>query len=202
VSSSPAALHVPDAPPELHGKHVRLSPLKEAHLDGLCAIGLDPSLWEMTMQQIRSRDDMEAYISEALRQQELGLSLPYVILEDRFGSVIGSTRFGNIAREHHRVEIGWTWVTPRWQRTAVNTEAKYLLLTCAFESFGCARVEFKTDALNAKSRKALRRIGAKEEGILRRHMVTDSDRFRDTVFYSILADEWPEVKRDLAARLV
>jgi len=114
---------------------------------------------------------------------------------------VGSTRFGNIDRENRRVEIGWTWIGRRWQRTVVNTETKYLMLRHAFESLGCVRVELKTDILNQTSRRAILRLGAKEEGILRRHMITDSGRIRDTVYYSIIDVEWAEVKVRLEAKL-
>ncbi|MEX1276209.1 MAG: GNAT family protein, partial [Bacteroidota bacterium] len=117
------------------------------------------------------------------------------------GTVVGSTRFANIERTHRRLEIGWTWVARAWQRTPINTEAKYLMLTHAFETLGCIRVELKTDSLNEKSRKAMLRIGAKEEGTLRNHMITQEGRIRHSVYYSITNDEWPGVKRLLEEKL-
>jgi RimJ/RimL family protein N-acetyltransferase len=129
------------------------------------------------------------------------VSLPFAIVEKATGRAIGSTRYGNIDRTHHRVEIGWTWVAREWQRTAMNTEAKYLLLRHAFETLGCMRVELKTDSLNERSRAAILRIGAREEGTFRNHMITASGRIRHTVYFSIIDSEWPAVKVHLEARL-
>jgi RimJ/RimL family protein N-acetyltransferase len=140
-------------------------------------------------------------IDTALGEQERGTSMPFAILEKATGRAIGSTRYGNIDRIHHRVEIGWTWVAREWQRTAMNTEAKYLLLKHAFESLGCLRVELKTDSLNEKSRAAILRIGAKEEGIFRNHMITESGRIRHSVYFSIIDAEWPGVKARLETKL-
>jgi RimJ/RimL family protein N-acetyltransferase len=122
-------------------------------------------------------------------------------VERQRGLVVGSTRFGNIDLANRRLEIGWSWIAPPWQRSAINTEAKYLMLRHAFERLGCMRVEFKTDVLNIRSRQALLRIGAKEEGILRQHMITSSGRLRDTVYYSILDHEWPAIKGELERKL-
>ena len=133
-------------------------------------------------------------------EQERGESLVFVTVERASGRMIGSTRFMNIDRANRRVEIGSTWIAPAWQRTAINTEAKYLMIRHAFERWGCIRVELKTDALNEKSRNAILRIGAKEEGTLRRHLVTWTGRVRDTVYFSILDSEWAEVKGRLEGR--
>jgi len=188
-------------PVTLAGRAVRLEPLGGAHLEGLCEIGLDEALWRWTLGHVRTREEMRAYLEVALIGRTEGTTLPFAILAQPSGQVIGSTRFGNIDRENRRVEIGWTWIGRRWQRTAVNTEIKYLMLRHAFESLGCVRVEFKTDTLNQTSRRAILRLGAKEEGILRRHMITDGGRIRDTVYYSIIAGEWAEVKARLEAKL-
>lgn len=144
---------------------------------------------------------MKSYVETALKEQKQGISLPFATIEKSSEKVVGSTRFGNIDVKNRRVEIGWTWIGKDWQRTAVNTEAKFLMLRHAFESWKCIRVELKTDALNEKSRNAILRIGAKEEGIFRQHIITDSGRFRDTVYYSILDTEWENVKSNLKARL-
>jgi RimJ/RimL family protein N-acetyltransferase len=144
---------------------------------------------------------MAAFIESALDEQERGVSLPFAILEKNTGRAIGSTRYGNIDRAHHRVEIGWTWVARAWQRTAMNTEAKYLLLKHAFETLGCMRVELKTDSLNERSRTAILRIGAREEGIFRNHMITSSGRIRHTVYFSIIDSEWPAVRVRLESML-
>jgi RimJ/RimL family protein N-acetyltransferase len=155
----------------LEGSVVRLEPLRLLHLDALCAVGLDPELWKVTIANVQTRDDMRSYIEAALHAREQGTALPFVIVERKSATVIGSTRYLNIDLPNRKVEIGSTWVARRWQRTAVNTEAKYLVLRYAFEELECVRVEFKTDLLNAQSRSALLRIGAKEEGILRKHQI-------------------------------
>jgi RimJ/RimL family protein N-acetyltransferase len=144
---------------------------------------------------------MAAYIQTALDAQKAGTALPFATVHVASGQVIGSTRFMNIDVANRRVEIGATWIAAPWRRTAVNTEAKYLMLRHAFETLGCIRVELKTDALNQRSRNAIRRIGAQEEGILRQHVVTWSGRLRDSVYFSILNSEWPRVKQDLEQKL-
>jgi len=182
----------------LIGKRVRMEPLYfDRHFDGLMAIGLDPELWKWTLNVVENRVDLRAYLEEALRQQAEGSALPFAIVDIASGRVAGCTRFGNIDPKHLRVEIGWTWVGKEFQRSYVNTEAKYLMLRHAFETWGCRRVELKTNVLNRKSRDAMLRIGAKEEGILRKHAVSDLGVSRDTIYYSIIDDEWPEVKAKL-----
>jgi len=195
-------------PLTLKGSLLRLEPLSLNHLPGLCAVGLDPELWQWVPSQVRSEADMRAYVETALDEQARGVSLPFAIVLNGDGGdhdgegarVIGCTRFGNISPRDHRLEIGWTWLGRDWQRSGANTEAKTLLLTHAFESLGAWRVELKTDALNAKSRAAIARIGAQQEGILRRHTLTDTGRVRDTVYFSVLDHEWPAVKAGLLAR--
>jgi RimJ/RimL family protein N-acetyltransferase len=182
-------------PRALEGALVRLEPLGFNHLDGLCAAGLDPDLWHLTVARVHDRAGMERYVATALAERQAGSALPFATVWNETGEVIGTTRFGNASAEHRRVEIGWTWLGRRWQRTGANTEAKYLMLRHAFERWGCIRVELKTSALNQRSRAAMRRIGAREEGILRRHMVNEDGSIRDSVFYSVIAEEWPEVKR-------
>ena len=188
-------------PVALEGRVVRLEPLTLDHLDQLCEVALDEDLWRWTTTQVRTRDELRQYIEAALQSQQQGTALPFATIEKATGRAIGSTRYGNIEMRDRRVEIGWTWVGRPWQRTAVNTEAKYLMLRYAFETLGCIRVELKTDALNERSRRAIARIGAKEEGLLRQHMITASGRLRDTVYFSVLDREWPEVKAALEARL-
>ena len=189
------------APVVLEGRHVRLEPLREDHLAGLAGVGLDEDLWRWIPTPVRTVEEMAAYIATALREQAQGVSLPFALVERHTGRPIGSTRYGNIDRTHHRVEIGWTWVAREWQRTAINTEAKYLLLKHAFETLGCIRVELKTDSLNERSRAAILRIGAREEGIFRNHMITAGGRIRHTVYFSIVDSEWPSVKARLEAKL-
>jgi RimJ/RimL family protein N-acetyltransferase len=184
-------------PVTLEGRVVRLEPLALSHLDALCAVGLDPELWQYTLTIVQTREDMRSYLEAALKAREQGSALPFVIIERAANTVVGSTRYLNIDQQNKKLEIGSTWVARRWQRTAVNTEAKFLLLRHAFEVLGCVRVEFKTDVLNRQSRAALLRIGAKQEGILRKHLITQTGRVRDTVYFSILDTEWPDVKRRL-----
>lgn len=144
---------------------------------------------------------MRRYIESALQQQATGTALPFATIECASGRAIGSTRYADINVENRRLEIGYTWIAPRWQRTSVNTEAKYLMLLHAFETLGCVRVELKTDSLNERSRNAILRIGCKEEGIFRNHMVTHSGRLRHSAYFSIIGSEWPAVKANLEAKL-
>ena len=190
------------APVTLEGRHVRLERLSQAHQPDLAVVGLEESLWRWIPVPVRTPEEMSAYIATALDEQTRGVSLPFALIEKASGQAIGSTRYGNIDLTHHRVEIGWTWVAPPWQRSAVNTEAKYLLLRHAFETLGCIRVELKTDSLNEKSRAAILRIGAREEGTFRNHMITASGRIRHTVYFSILDLEWPAVKSRLQTMLL
>jgi RimJ/RimL family protein N-acetyltransferase len=191
----------PCVPVTLEGSVIRLEPLEPRHVEGLCRVGLDPELWTWSPTRVDSPAAMTAYLDNALALLHNGSAIPFATILQETGMPVGSTRFGNIDRENGRVEIGWTWVGRPWQRTAVNTEAKYLMLRHAFEQWGVARVEFKTDLLNETSRRALLRLGAKEEGVLRKHMKTTGGRIRDSVYFSILDDEWPEVKRALEQRL-
>lgn len=188
-------------PVTLEGEHVRLEPLAREHFARLTEVGLDPELWRWTATVIESADDMREYLETALRGQEQGTALPFATVERATGRVVGSTRYANIDRANRRLEIGWTWLAAPWQRTALNTEAKYLMLRHAFETLGCIRVELKTDVLNAKSRAAMLRMGAIEEGVLRKHIITSGGRLRDTIYYSVLDDEWPAVRAGLEARM-
>ena len=188
-------------PTTLDGRYARLEPLAIDHLKDLTEIGLDERLWRWYPAPVRTRDDMRGYVQEALRAQQHGNALPFATIEKGSGRAVGSTRFANIDTFNRRVEIGWTWLTRAWQRTALNTEAKYLMLSHAFDTWGCARVEFKTDAMNEPSRRAILRIGAKEEGTLRKHMLMSGGRWRDSVYYSILDTEWPAIRESLENKL-
>lgn len=192
-------MHVPEfVPVTLTGARVRLEPLAlERHLDPLLAIAVDPDLWRWTLNAVEKPGDLRAYLDEALRDQAEGRALPFATVDLVTGRVAGSTRFGNIEPKHRRVEIGWTWLGRAFQRSHVNTEAKYLMLRHAFEVWGCRRVELKTNVKNERSRAAMLRIGAREEGILRKHMLSDRGVSRDTIFYSVIDDEWPEVRARL-----
>jgi RimJ/RimL family protein N-acetyltransferase len=197
INVAPLEIH----PVTLEGKHIRLEPLTLNHLDSLSAIGLDEDLWKWIPFPVRTREDLRSYIEKALQEQAAGVSLPFANIERASGRAAGCTRFGSIDVVNHRVEIGWTWVGREWQRSAVNTEAKYLMLRHAFETLGCMRVELKTDSLNERSRNAILRIGAKQEGIFRNHMTTSTGRIRHTVYFSIIDEEWPAVKRGLEEKL-
>ena len=190
-------------PVTLEGSAVRLEPLRREHA-GLfweaAKNDLD-NIFQWIPYRMQTREDFEHLVEKAFAEQERGESIVLATVERGLGRVVGSTRFMNIDRANRRVEIGSTWIAPAWQRTAVNTEAKYLMLKQAFEVWGCFRVELKTDALNQRSRNAILRIGAKEEGTLRRHVITWTGRVRDSVYFSILDAEWPEVKARLESKL-
>ncbi|MDQ6942775.1 MAG: GNAT family N-acetyltransferase [Candidatus Eremiobacteraeota bacterium] len=188
-------------PVTLVGKHVRLVPLAIEHVGALACVGLDPELWRWGISTLATAGDLRAYVNTALDEQRRGISLPFAVVDQLRDEVIGSTRYGNIAPADRRLEIGWTWYAAAHQRTAANTETKLLLLAHAFEALGAMRVEFKTDALNTRSRAALARIGAVEEGIFRKHMLTASGRVRDSVYFSIVDTEWPAVKARLTSKL-
>ncbi len=188
-------------PITLEGGHVRLEPLRPDHVEALVEVALDPRIWEFTSASLRSVDDVRKYVDTALAWQHAGTAVPFATIDRATQHVIGSTRFENIHVANRRAEIGWTWLNPRWWRTPINTEAKYLMLRHAFEYWKCIRVEFKAAATNQRSRTAILRLGAKEEGVLRRHMVRSDGSYSDSVYFSILDDEWPDVKRRLEERL-
>jgi RimJ/RimL family protein N-acetyltransferase len=189
------------APVTLRGRTVRLEPLSIDHVESLCHVGLGPDLWRWIPTPVTTAEEMHVYVATALAEQRRGVSLPFAIVEQSRSLVIGSTRYANIVPPDRRLEIGWTWLTSSHQRTGANTEAKLLLLTHAFEALGAIRVEFKTDARNEVSRRAILRLGAVEEGTLRKHRITASGRVRDTVYFSIVDSEWPAVKARLALLL-
>ena len=190
-------------PLTLEDSVVRLEPIRPEHAELFWDVAKDDleDIFRWIPYSMKTPEDFELLVEKALSEQERGESVVFATVERSTGRTIGSTRFMNIDRANRRVEIGSTWIAKPWQRTAVNTEAKYLMLRHAFETWGCARVELKTDALNEKSRNAILRIGAKEEGTLRRHVVTWTGRIRDSVYFSILDDEWPQVKAKLEARI-
>ena len=192
----------PLRPIVLEGDFVRLEPMTLEHHAGLSAVGLDPEIWRFTLVVVQTPEEMRGYMDAALELQRGGTTLPFVTIERSSGQIVGSTRFGNYDPANRRIEIGWTWIAPRWQRTAINTEAKYLMLSHAFEKLHCVRVELKTDVLNTRSRKAMLRIGAKEEGVLRKHSLVWDGRYRDSIYYSILDDEWATVKQELEKMLI
>jgi len=180
---------------------VRLEPLSLAHEAGLIAAASDGELWNTTVTIIPGREGMRSYVETALAGQAHGSELPFAIINKASGQVAGSTRFYEISQFDRKAAIGYTWLAKSAQRTPINTEAKLLLLTHAFESWGCVRVELITDVLNEQSRAAILRLGAKQEGILRKHLILPNGRVRDSVFFSIIDDEWPAVQAGLLNKL-
>jgi RimJ/RimL family protein N-acetyltransferase len=189
------------SPVILEGQHVRLEPLSPAHEDALVAAAADGELWNSTVTIVPTRDAMAAYIETALKAQALGRELAFVIISKESGQLVGTTRFYDIEVADRRAEIGYTWLAASAQRTAANTESKLLLLTHAFENWRCIRVALITDVLNQQSQAAILRLGAKQEGVFRNHMVMPGGRYRHSVCFSIIEAEWPEVKARLEARL-
>ena len=186
----------------LTGKHVRLEPIGEQHIAGLAEIGRGHDFWKfMLYGDMKTEADFRHFVEDLLAREQKGTDLPFAVIHLASGRVSGSTRYLNIDRPNCGLEVGGTWYGPEFQRTAVNTECKYLLLTHAFEILKAIRVQIKTDLLNVRSQKAIERIGAIKEGVLRNHMILQDGRIRDSVFYSILDKEWAEVKRKLEAML-
>jgi len=185
-------------PVVLTGKYVRLEPMTEAHVPGLAEIGAGQTFWDfMLYGNINTVDDMRNWVLDILARAEKGTDLPFVAIHLASGRVAGATRYLNIMPKDRGLEIGGTWYGSEFQRTPMNTECKYLLLSHAFETLGCIRVQLKTDLRNERSQKAIERIGAVREGVLRNHMILPDGRYRHSVFYSILDTEWPVVKKRL-----
>lgn len=185
----------------LRGDTVRLEPMAEVHVEALAASGLHPELWRWQPRAMAGVDEMREYVRSILREAQTGSVCPFVIVRNDDANIVGATRFMDIAPEHDRLEIGGTWLTPSAQRTRINTEVKLLMLQHAFETLGAVRVIFKTEALNERSRKAIERIGAVQEGTFRKHLTAADGRRRDMVYYAILDSEWPAVKRELERKL-
>src|SRR3954469_2444275 len=188
-------------PTTLEGTYVRLEPLSAAHVAGLVDVGLDAEIWRWMPVAITTSGEMRALVEQALADAADGSQVPFATIDRSEDRVVGSTRYMNIDGPNRRLEIGFTWISPRWQRSAINTEAKLLMMRHAFDSLGALRVEFKTDSLNEGSRAALLGIGATEEGTLRNHMVTYTGRRRHSVYYSVIEEEWPRVRQHLEGRL-
>jgi N-acetyltransferase len=184
----------------LKGKHVSLEPLSLEHVAGLQHAARDGELWNLWFTSVPHPELALQYVEQALALREQGKAMPFVV-RDADGAIVGSTRYGNIDAEHKRLEIGWTWYAQRVQRTALNTEAKLLLLGNAFETLGAIAVEFRTNWFNQRSRTAIARLGAKQDGVLRNHMLMADGTRRDTVVFSILDSEWPAVKNNLQYQL-
>ena len=185
----------------LEGNIVKLEPLSELHIEALCNAILDGELWNLYVTLVPHPKNIESFLAQANANYEAGDGLAFAIIEKSTNKVVGSTRFMKANLANKRVEIGFTFLGKTWQKTRINTEAKYLLLTYAFEKLLLNRVELITDYLNSTSRNAILRLGAKEEGILRSHMVMPNGRVRDSVLYSIVRHEWPGIKQHLEAKL-
>ena len=189
-------------PVVLTGRHVRLEPMTEGHIPGLTEIGIGQDFWDfMLYGEIKTEADMRNWVLDIIGRGEKGTDLPFTVIHLASGRVAGATRYLNIMPKDRGLEVGGTWYGTEFQRTAVNTECKYLLLTHAFETLKCIRVQIKTDSRNARSQKAIERLGAVREGVLRNHMILPSGRYRHSVFYSILDTEWADVKRNLEEKL-
>lgn len=186
----------------LQNKRVKLTPLKDEDLHALAEVAYDPSIWQLGMSNIKGEKELKEYIAIALKERSSELSYPFLIFNRQTNSVAGSTRYGNISFPHKRLEIGWTWIHPKHQGTGLNKACKFLLLQFAFETLRFNRVELKTDLLNQQSQKAIRNIGAKEEGIFRSHSITSGGRIRDSIFFSIIKDEWPHIKHSIFKEFV
>jgi RimJ/RimL family protein N-acetyltransferase len=186
----------------LEGHGVRLEPLGAQHREELAAAAADGELWRLWFTSVPAPDHTTSYIVEALAGQEAGHMLPWVVREPTSGAVIGSTRYHDIVADADRVEIGYTWYGKRWQRTHVNTACKLLLLGHAFDTLGCKVVGLRTDNFNFVSQRAIEALGAKKDGVIRHHRRRPDGSVRDTVMYSILAGEWPDIRRHLELRLV
>jgi RimJ/RimL family protein N-acetyltransferase len=189
-------------PVSLTGRFVRLEPLSEAHIPDLTVAGQDESIWQyMLYGSITTQEGMRAWVRDILNRQARGTDLPFAVIHLESGRAIGGTRFMDIRQPHRGVEIGGTWYATAYKRTPVNTECKYLMLCHAFEVWHCIRVQFKADLRNERSQRALERIGAMREGVIRNHMILGDGTIRDSVYYSILDSEWPIVKRGLEEKL-
>lgn len=189
-------------PVTLSGRFARLEPLQMRHAADLYQAGQDPTIWTyMPRRAISSLAEMEQIIIAALQEQEAGLCVPFAIIDLVQERAVGSTRYLSIMLADRGLEIGWTWLTPTVQRTGINTECKYLLLRHAFEQLGAIRVQLKTHHLNLKSQRAIERLGAQKEGVLRNHMIMPDGSYRHSVYYSIIESEWPQVKAGLETKM-
>jgi N-acetyltransferase len=189
-------------PVTLTGTHALLKPLTEAHVPGLAEIGIGQNFWHfMLYGDMNTEADIRNWVQDILGRAEKGTDLPFVAIDLASGRVAGATRYLNIMPKDRGLEIGGTWYGTEFQRTAINTECKYLLMTHAFETLGAIRVQLKTDSRNERSQRAIERIGAKKEGVLRNHMILPDGYIRHSAFYSILDTEWPDVKKNLEAMM-
>lgn len=186
----------------LENEVVKLKPLELSDLPGILETGNYPEIWSHMSTTIEKKEDVNKFVENALKAKNEKTEFPFVIVDKQSGDIIGSTRFMDIDDKHQRLEIGYTWLTPAYWRTAINTNCKYLLLLYSFEHLHLQRVQIKTDHENIRSQKAIERIGATKEGILRNHMIRKDGTTRHTVMYSITIEEWPQVKKHLESLLV
>jgi RimJ/RimL family protein N-acetyltransferase len=189
------------SPTTLEARGIRLEPLGPQHADALAAAATDGRLWELWFTSVPEADQVSRYIADALAGQAAGHMLPWAVRELTNGRVIGTTRYHDIVPVVDRVEIGWTWYALSWQRSHVNTTCKLMLFQHAFETLGCKVVGLRTDNFNFRSQRAIEALGAKRDGVLRHHYLRRDGSVRDSVMYSVLATEWPDVKKHLITRL-
>jgi RimJ/RimL family protein N-acetyltransferase len=201
TTASTTVLPADEMRPTLVGRSVELHPLEAHHAPSLLAAAADGELWNLKVTVVPGPETIGGYVDKAVQGREDGTVMPFVLVSRATGKVVGSTRFWKIDRANRKLEIGHTWLSASVQRSSINTEAKYLLLTFAFETMHCVRVQFTTDELNEKSRAAILRIGARQEGIVRHERIMPDGRKRNSVRFSIIDDEWPEVKAMLESKL-
>lgn len=188
-------------PVELVGERVKLVPMEESHIDGLFEAGRAPQIWTYMSMKVETIDDVKRLVAGAFSAKQAGVEMPFTIIDQESDKIVGSTRFLDISVPNRQLEIGWTWLTPSVWRTRINTECKYLLLKYCFETLGTIRVQLKTDGRNVRSQQAMERIGAVKEGILRKHRIMHDGYIRDSVYFSVIDDEWPCVKARLESML-
>ncbi len=187
---------------QLENGRARLEPLDEKHYEALLSIAMEREIWEFTSADIKNEADFRRYFDKALAERKQAVSYPFAIYDKQAGRYAGCTRYANISFPDKRLEIGWTWYKPSLQRTGINKACKFLLLTFGFEVLDLNRIELKTSSLNLKSQGAMLKIGAVKEGILRRHSINDSGKVRDTVYFSFIKEEWPEIKQRIFSDLI
>ena len=185
----------------LENERARLSPLSREHIAELSKIAFEPALWKLSTTRIEKPEDLKNYIDTALEERAKGQSYPFLIFDKQIKRVAGCTRYGAISLPNKRLEIGWTWLHPSFHGSGLNKSCKFLLLKFAFEELGLNRVELKTDVLNWQSRKAMLKLGAVQEGIFRKHIITDTGRVRNSIYFSFTNDDWPGLKQTVFADL-
>jgi N-acetyltransferase len=185
----------------LEGMTVKLMPMELGQVDDLWEAGQNQSIWEFTSSKVRNKEEMKKVIEAALVEREKGTQIPFIVVDKETDKIIGSSRYLDISKIHKTLEIGWTWYSPDFWRTSANTETKMLMLQHAFEKMKVNRVQFCTDSRNVRSQNAISRLGAQREGVLRKHRIIADGYVRDTVVFSILKEEWPQIKTGLLEKL-